>query len=104
MVSSIVSGHERVELVEERAPAALMVVACGCINELGVMEDHQGAGAARLQRDRPQRFALRRRMPGPGEDQPFIRHDLAVDAAGLEILAIVAREADAVAAAGADIE
>src|SRR6266567_6548653 len=99
MVSSMVSGGEGVELVEERAPAALMVVAGGLIKELGVMEDHQCAGTVRLQRDRHQRFAFRRRVPGPGEDQKLIRHNLAIGAAGLEIFAVVTGEADAVVAA-----
>src|SRR6185369_12178076 len=100
----MVSGDEGVELVEARAPAALVIVACGFVEELGVMEDHQRAGAIGLQRDRHQRFALRRRMPGPGEHQPLVRHDLAIDAAGLEIFAVVTSEADAVTATGTYIE
>src|SRR6266567_1148636 len=99
MMSSLRSGDEGVELVEERAPATLVVVARGFVEELGVMKNHQRAGAVRLQRDRHQRFALRRRMPGPGEDQPLVRHDFAIEAARFEIFAVLAGKRDAVATA-----
>src|SRR3954465_702795 len=102
--SSMMSADEGLELVEERGPAALAVVTCGLVEELGVMEDHQRPGTVGLQRNRDQRLALGRRVPGPGEDQALVRHDLAIDAAGLEIFAVVAVEADAIAAAGADVE
>src|SRR5690242_17587392 len=98
------SGDEGIELVEERAPAALVVVARGFVEELGVMEDHQRTAAFGLERYGDERLPLRRRVPGPGEHQPFVRHDLAIDPAGLEIFAVVANKADPVAASDTDVE
>src|SRR5882757_5030501 len=98
-----VSAYKLFQLAEQFVPALLVAVARGRIEELLMEQRQQRAGAIRLQRDREQRLALRRRMPGPAEHQPFVRHDLAIDAADLEILAVGACEADAVAAADTQV-
>src|SRR5258706_3407335 len=86
------------KIVEHAGPAALMAVARGLIEQLLMVEREQRALAVRLQRDRHQRFAFRRRMPGPAEHQPLVRHHLAIDSADLVIL-VVGRKADAEASA-----
>src|SRR5882757_7170159 len=98
-----VSAYKLFQLAEQFVPALLVAVARGSIEELLMVQRQQRADAIRLQRDREQRFALRRRMPGPAEHQPLVRYDLAIDAADLEMLAIGGVEADAVSPANAEI-
>ena len=89
------------EIAEEFGPAALVVVARGLIDELRVMEGEQGAAAVGPDRHRHLGDALRRRMPGPAEHQPLVRHHLAIDAADLVIFTVGPGELDPVAAADA---
>src|ERR1700682_1707669 len=96
--SLIVSGDIFFKLVEHADPPALVAVACGLIEELLMVKRQQRTIAVRLQRNRHQRFAFRRRMPRPAEHQPLVRHHLAIDAAGFVIL-VVGREDDAEAPA-----
>src|SRR5712675_2287920 len=98
-----VSAYKLFQLAEQFVPALLVAVARGSIEELLMVQRQQRAGAIWLQRDREQRFALRRRMPGPAEHQPFVRYDLAIDTADLEIFAVFAGEVDAVTPADAQI-
>ena len=81
-----------------------MAVARGFVEELFMVQRHQRAAAVRLQRHRDLRFPFRRRVPRPAERDPGVRSHFAIDAADLKILAIAAFEADAVAAADAQID
>src|SRR5258708_1924399 len=91
------------QLAEQVDPAFLVAVARRLIEELLTMQREQRAVAIRLQRDRELRLALRRRMPRPAEHQPLVRHDFAIDAADLEMLAVGGLEADLVAPADAQV-
>src|SRR4051812_29286610 len=95
------SCEQALELVEAAAPAAIVTVARGLIEELLVDERQQRAVAVRLDQDGDQRLALRHGPPGPGELQLLVRDDLAIDAADVVILAILGAKLDGVAAAGA---
>src|SRR5882757_1592581 len=97
------SGQGSFELTEQFVPALLMTVTRGLVEELLMMQRQQRAGAVRLQRNRQQRLALRRRMPGPAHHQQLVRDNIAIDAADLEMLAVDAGEADPIAAANARI-
>ena len=81
-----------------------MAVARGFVEELFMVQRQQRAAAVRLQRHRDLRFPFRRRVPCPAERDPGVRRHFAIDAADLKILAIAAFEADAVAAADAQID
>src|SRR6185369_6554400 len=61
-------GQIAFELVEAGAPACVMAVARGLIEELLVRERHQRAAVIRLDGHSDERFALGRGAPGPGED------------------------------------
>src|SRR5207245_3496492 len=54
-------------------------------------------------RDRHQRFAFRRRTPGPAEHEFPVRHHLAIGAADF-MLSVFVGEADAVASAGPRVD
>src|SRR6476660_8030503 len=92
------------KIVEHAGPAVLMVVARGLIEQLLVVEREQRAVAVGLQGDRHQRFTFRRRMPGPAEHQPLVRHHLAIDAADIVILTVFLAEADAVTPADPGVD
>src|SRR5438270_13351974 len=94
-----ISGEMFFDVVEHALPSMLMAVTGGLIDELFVLERKQRALTIPLQQHRNQRLALRRRMPGPSEHQPLIRHYLAIDAADLEVLAVIPLEAQAMPAA-----
>src|SRR5690242_16087843 len=68
------------ELVERAGPALLMAIARRLVEEQLVQQRQDGAVAVRLECDGDLRLALRRGLPVPGEDEPFVRHDLAIDA------------------------
>src|SRR5438067_2893227 len=94
-----ISGEMPFDVVEHALPSMLMAVTGGLVDELFVVERKQRALTLPLQQHRNQRLALRRRMPGPTEHQPLIRHHLAIDAADFEVLAVLPVEAEAIAAA-----
>src|SRR5262245_64216376 len=104
MTCSRSSGEEIFQLHEQLVPALGVLVARSLVEELLMREDHQGAVAIGPDRYRHQRPALGRRVPGPAEHQPLMRHHFAIDAADLGMLAGLHVETDAVAAADADIE
>src|SRR5215831_4533862 len=64
-----------------------MAVARGLVEELFVGQSQDGPVTVALERDRHQRLAFRRRMPRPREDETFVRHHLAIDAADVVPLA-----------------
>src|SRR4029453_6032802 len=92
-----------VETIEDRAPAGLMAIARGLVEELLVGEREQGPVAVRLELDRYQRFALGRGSPGPGEHELPVRHHLAKRSAHVVLLAIGRGPHDAIAAADARV-
>jgi hypothetical protein len=82
-----------------------VIVASGLVGKLFVAEGHQRADRVRLERNRHKGLTLGRRMPGPGELQPLVRHHLAIDATDLMIFAALCiGEADAVSAAAPCVE
>src|SRR5205085_2493208 len=87
------SGKRPFELAQQFSPALLMTVTRRLVEELLMLQRQQRSGAVGLQRYRQQRLALRRRMPGPAHHQELVRHDVAIDAADLEMLAVRAGEA-----------
>src|SRR4029077_11751405 len=68
-------------------PPALMTIARLFVEKLLVREGEQRAVAVRLALDRDERFQLRRRFPGPGEDELLVRHEFAIDAADVVLFA-----------------
>src|SRR3954469_14943778 len=95
--------EELFQLGEQLGPALLVAIARGLVEELLMVQRQQCAGTVRLQRNGEKRFAFGRRMPGPAEHQPFVRHDLAIDAADLDFFTVGGLETDAVASADAQI-
>src|SRR6478672_11623739 len=91
------------QLAEQRVPAFLVSVTRGLIEELLMMQRQQRAAAIGFERNRHLRLPLRCRVPGPAEHQPLVRHDFAIDAADLEMLAVGGVEADAVSSTDAKI-
>src|SRR5436853_7560567 len=90
------SGEISFDVVEHALPSMLMTVTGGLVEELFVVEHKQRALTVGLQQHRNQRLAFGGRMPCPTENQPFIRHHLAIDPADLEVLAIIPVEAEAI--------
>src|SRR3954464_8835801 len=97
------SGEEPLELIERAGPAEFVAVAGFLVEELLVNERQRGAVAVGPQRHGDKRFAFRGRALGPGEDEPLVRHALAVDAADVMLLAVFGVEDDAEAPADAQI-
>src|SRR5262249_62285291 len=64
-----------------------MPIACLLVEELLVGEREHRTVAVRLDFDRHQRFALRLRLPSPGEDKLLIRHEFAINAADIMLFA-----------------
>src|SRR3982074_822773 len=91
------------QTIENRAPAGLMTVARRFVEELLVGQRQQGAVAVGLELDRHQRFSFRRGPPGPGEDKPAVRHDLAERPAHIVLLAALCAPDAAIAAADARV-
>ena len=69
-----------------------MAIARGLVEELLVDQRQQRSTLVRLDQDGDERLALRRRAPGPGEDELFVAHHLAVDAADVMLLAVLCVE------------
>src|SRR5258708_6453107 len=65
-----------------------MAVARFLVEKLLMRERKQCAIAVALERQRHQGLALRRRLPGPGEHQLLVRHDLAIDAADVVFFSV----------------
>ena len=96
------SGQEFLELVQRYAPALLVAVARILVEELLVRQRQQRSTAVGLQQHRDQRFTLRRALPRPGEDDFFVRHHFAIDAA--DVMLVAGRDhLDVIAAANAQI-
>src|SRR5207244_10665393 len=82
------SGKQRGELLKRLGPAGLVAVARALVEELLVGQRQQPAVTIGLEQHRDQRFALRRRVPCPGEHKLLVRQHLAVDAADLVPLVV----------------
>src|SRR5918996_5644406 len=93
------------EVVEQAAPAALVVVAHLLVEELLVLEQQFSPILYCLENDGDERFALRRAVgPGPSEDKLAVRHDFLVDPGAFVSFAVGAAEHDAKAPAHAHVE
>src|SRR5689334_22287975 len=80
-----------------------MAVARLLIGELLMEKRQHGAVAGRLEPDGHLRFAFRRALESPAEDQLAVGHDLAIDAADAVVLAVRSPELHAKAAAHAHV-
>src|SRR6187455_1772286 len=65
---AVISGEQFFELVERAGPTSFVPVARGLVEELFVDQCEERTRAVRLDQDRHERLALRRRAPRPGED------------------------------------
>src|SRR5438874_2292412 len=95
------SAKEPVELLDCAGPAVAVTIARLLVEELLVGQRQQRAVAIRRDLDRHQGFALRRRFPGPGEDEFLVGHELAIDTADVVLFAARALHQPAIAAADA---
>src|SRR5712675_1462750 len=97
------SSVDLLQIVECRGPAAPVIVARRLIEELLVRQRQDRAVIVGLEVDRDLRFALGRALPGPGEDQLAVGHDLAIDAAHALVRAVGRPELHVEAAADAQV-
>src|SRR5258708_15976779 len=97
------SSVDPLQIVERRGPAAPVIVARRLIEELLVRQRQDRAVIVGLEVDRDLRFALGRALPGPGEDQLAVGHDLAIDAAHALVRAVGRPELHVEAAADAQV-
>src|SRR5678815_2106933 len=74
---------ERVQLRESAGPATLVVGAGLGIDEAVVQQFEHGAAGVRREFDRHARYAFRRAVPGPAEDQLALGNHFLVGAANL---------------------
>src|SRR5215475_7789559 len=91
-------------LVERLAPTADMAVAPLDGAERRLVEGLDGFAVVLFEGDRHHHFEPCRRaviLPSEGEDQPFVRHDLAIDAAEPVLAMLRGRDHPAIAAADA---
>src|SRR5579871_1268902 len=93
------SADELLQLVDRAFPAVAVAVARLVVEELLVGERQERAVAVGLEIDGDQRLALRRALPGPGEHQFPVRHELPIDAADVVIFAARRAHQPAIAAA-----